>query len=199
MNSGGKTALRAAEARLHLFEHALPSLDLKRQQLAALQRQEQRSRDQANTAAVGAADAAAQVLPVTWQDIDLPPPVWVEGVDIGRENVFGSELPRLDAVHLGRLPAGQLGAPPWLELVQDHLARALQCRVEATLAEARRARLGRAHRTTVQRVNLFEQQLIPRARQEVRRLHVAMVDTERAAVVRAKLIKARRAAQGATA
>ena len=168
MNSGGKTALRAAEARLHLFEQALPSLDLKRQQLAALQRQEQRSRGQANTAAAGAADAAMQALPATWQDVDLPPPVWVEGVDIGRENVFGSELPRLDAVHLGRCTR-QLGAPPWLELVQDHLARALQCRVEATLAEARRARLGRAHRTTVQRVNLFEQQLIPRARQEVRR------------------------------
>jgi V/A-type H+-transporting ATPase subunit D len=50
----------------------------------------------------------------------------------------------------------------------------------------RMAAIEAALRQTVQRVNLFEQVLVPRARAEIRAIQVYLADAERTAIVRAK-------------
>jgi V/A-type H+-transporting ATPase subunit D len=51
------------------------------------------------------------------------------------------------------------------------------------------------HKVT-QRVNLFEKVLIPRTREHIRRIRIYLADAERAAVVRSKIAKRKRAAAG---
>jgi V/A-type H+-transporting ATPase subunit D len=45
-----------------------------------------------------------------------------------------------------------------------------------------------------QRVNLFDKMLIPRTRENIRKIGIFLADSERAAVVRAKIAKSRRLA-----
>jgi V/A-type H+-transporting ATPase subunit D len=77
------------------------------------------------------------------------------------------------------------------------VARDVQQIAELSVAEdvARRrlARLEAALTRTVQRVHLFEKVLVPEAQAELRRILVFLGDAERAALVRAKLAKARHA------
>ena len=51
-------------------------------------------------------------------------------------------------------------------------------------------------RKVTQRVNLFEKVLIPRTREQIRRIRIYLSDAERAAVVRSKIAKRKHAAQG---
>jgi V/A-type H+-transporting ATPase subunit D len=60
----------------------------------------------------------------------------------------------------------------------------------AVLAE-QRARLAEELRYVAQRVNLFEKVQIPAAREAVRRIRIALGDRQAAAVVRAKIAKAK--------
>jgi V/A-type H+-transporting ATPase subunit D len=60
------------------------------------------------------------------------------------------------------------------------------------VAVERVRRLEKATRRIQQRVNLFEKVLIPGTRQNARRIRIFLGDTQRAAVVRSKIAKARR-------
>jgi V/A-type H+-transporting ATPase subunit D len=57
----------------------------------------------------------------------------------------------------------------------------------------RLALLDEAVRTITQRFNLFDQVLIPRTRANIKRIQIFLADGERAAVVRAKIAKAKQA------
>ncbi|KPK62430.1 MAG: ATP synthase subunit D, partial [Gemmatimonas sp. SG8_38_2] len=59
--------------------------------------------------------------------------------------------------------------------------------------------LQRAERRITQRVNLFEKILIPRTQKNILRIQIWLGDMERAAVVQAKLAKARQVRDWATA
>ena len=52
-------------------------------------------------------------------------------------------------------------------------------------------RLNDAVRRITQRVNLFEKVLIPQAEKKIHRIKIYLADTERAAVVRSKIAKAK--------
>ena len=64
------------------------------------------------------------------------------------------------------------------------------------MQQRRGALLDAALRKVTQRVNLFEKVLIPRARDNIRRIRIYLGDAERAAVVRSKIAKRKRAAEG---
>ena len=56
-----------------------------------------------------------------------------------------------------------------------------------------------AEAVIARRVNLFEKVLIPRSKETIRRIRMALADAEREAVVRAKLSKRKTAARAAEA
>ena len=55
-------------------------------------------------------------------------------------------------------------------------------------------RLDHAIRRTTQRLNLFDKVLIPRAKENIKRIKIYLSDMETAAVVRSKIAKRKRAA-----
>lgn len=192
-----KSSLSQQMQQLKSYQQFLPSLDMKRKQLMA-----ERARAEAERRALGEQMAAtrrqvADSLPMLGNaELDLNALVRVARVELGRENVMGSWLPTLAALDISVRPYGYLSKPHWLEPLVDALKLALRLRIEAMIAERRVALLQAAVRTVTQRVNLFDKVLIPRTRANIKRIRIALSDAERAAVVRSKIAKKKRAAEG---
>lgn len=125
--------------------------------------------------------------------VDLAELVRVTEIETDEENRLGTVLPTLVAVRAEVRPYGLLAKPHWVDALAGELQAAARKTVEIRLHMARTERLAAALKTVTQRVNLFEKVLIPRAEDHIRRIQVHLSDAERAAVVRAKIAKTKRA------
>ncbi len=185
-----KSSLTAEQRRLKLLKQFLPSLDLKRRQLMA-----ERAKARRQLATLDAQQTAQQAEIATqfpqlstWESAPL---VAIDSIDAGEDNVVGVRLPRINQVHFARVDYDFFATPVWLELLADALEAALQLAAERAFAQQRLALLEQAVVRITQRVNLFEKVLIPQAQENIRRVRLYLGEQERAAVIRAKLAKAR--------
>ena len=126
-------------------------------------------------------------------EVEVTGLVTVTGVDLAEDNVMGVRLPRLARVALYRRPYALLAKPQWVDHLAELLAAMLELRLQLQVDARRLALLHEAVRTITQRVNLFDKVLIPRAQANIKRIRIFLADGERAAVVRAKIAKAKRA------
>lgn len=180
--------------QLKTFERFLPSLDLKRRQLIAV-RNEARLALAATQAEIESLQAlAAKNIPMLAnQKLDLQGLARVTGVELGEENLMGARLPLLLTVSVAIRPYGLLAKPHWVDLVAQYLKSTLELRIRAQVEARRLALLNDAVRVITQRVNLFDKVLIPRTKSNIKRIQIYLSDGERAAVVRAKIAKAKHA------
>lgn len=187
-----KTSLTGEKRKLAGFERFLPSLDLKRRQLTALRAGTSDTvADLATRIEKLRADVAKRVPMLANTDIDLNGLARVTDVSIETENVVGVRLPMLAAVAVEIRPYAVMGKPHWVDRVADGLRRMLDLQLRLTVERRRLALLDQAVRTVTQRVNLFDKVLIPRTRANIKRIEIYLSDAERAAVVRAKIAKAK--------
>jgi V/A-type H+-transporting ATPase subunit D len=192
-----KSSLSHQAQLLKSYQQFLPSLDLKRKQLMG-----ERARAEAQLRTLGQRLAAARqqiaaALPMLGNaDLDLDGLVTVKRVELVRENVMGTWLPTLAELEIAVRPYGYVSKPHWLEPLIEALRATARLRIEARIAEQRTALLNAAVRTVTQRVNLFDKVLIPETRANIKRIRIALSDAERAAVVRSKIAKRKRAAEG---
>jgi V/A-type H+-transporting ATPase subunit D len=82
-----------------------------------------------------------------------------------------------------------------VDALADRLERTIRLRLRAQVEERRLVLLDHAVRRITQRVNLFDKVLIPRTRENLRRIRIYLADAERSGVVRAKIAKRKRAAE----
>ena len=185
-----KASLSRQTQQLKTYERFLPSLDLKRKQLLA-----ERAKAAAALARTEAAlrpidTLIAEQLPmVSNAEVDLTDLVRVEGVTVGDENIVGTHLPTLESLTLDVREYGFLGRPHWVDRVVRALRETLELRIQMQVEQARLQLLETAVRRITQRVNLFEKVLVPRTRENIRQIRIYLSDSERAAVVRAKIAK----------
>ncbi len=192
-----KSSLSHQMQQLKSYQQFLPSLDMKRKQLMG-ERARARTEQQALEARLAAArQGVADNLPMLANaELDLTGLVRVERTEFSRENVMGTWLPKLAELSVAVRPYGYLSKPHWLEPLVAALTESARLRVEAMVAARRVALLEAAVRTVTQRVNLFDKVLIPKTRANIKRIRIALSDAERAAVVRSKIAKKKRAAEG---
>lgn len=188
-----KGELSHQREQLRLLERLLPSLDLKRRQLT-VQREKERTRlrgieGQRDTLR----QRIAEELPMLADTgVDLQGLVQVIGLELGEENVVAVRLPTLTTVRFERRHYSALARPFWVDIASERLEAACRLELEVKIAEERMRRVEAAVRRVTQRVNLFERVLIPRARDAIARIRLHLGESERAAVVQAKLSKAKR-------
>jgi len=192
-----KSSLSKQSKQLKTYERFLPSLDLKRKQLMA-ERAKARSRlAQTEQDIEELQRRVGDILPMLANhEVELQDLVRVTGVRLGRENVVGTRLPVLEGVDTRVRDYGLLAKPHWVDRVVRELQRMLALRLARQVEQRRLELLEVAVRKVTQRVNLFEKVLIPRTRENIRRIGIALSDAERAAVVRAKIAKGKRAKGG---
>jgi V/A-type H+-transporting ATPase subunit D len=189
-----KSSLSVQNRRLKTFERYLPSLDLKRRQLIAERAKALRAIETTEAEIAGLRMKVAETLPMgSNEEVNIENLVYIDRVALGEENVMGVRLPVVKEVELKRADYALLGKPEWVDNFAWRMEEMLQLRVRVQMERRRLALLDDAVRTITQRVNLFDKVLIPQARDNIRRIQIFLADGERAAVVRAKIAKAKRA------
>jgi len=187
-----KTSLTSEKRKLAGFERFLPSLDLKRRQLTAVRaRTIETIADLSEQIDTLRQDIADKLPMLANSDIDLNALVQVKTVSVKTENVVGVRLPRLDEADIEIRPYAYLGKPHWVDVLALALQQMLDLRLRLRVEHRRIVLLDHAVRTVTQRVNLFDKVLIPRTRQNIKRIEIFLSDAERAAVVRAKIAKSK--------
>jgi len=188
-----KSSLKAERDRLETFQRFLPSLDLKRQQLLV----EFKTAEKALKARQAEIDELVASLEgllalLGASTMDLSSYVTVRNAEIGQENVIGARLPVLRKVEFALEEYSTLAKPFWVDTLVEYLQKISELRIREQVERERVRRLDEAVRKITQRVNLFEKVLIPTAQNNILRIRIYLGDAERAAVVRSKLVKAKR-------
>lgn len=192
-----KASLSKQSRQLKTFDRFLPSLDLKRKQLMAEQAREVAAMERTRQDMEALRDrVAAQIPMLANREIELSELVKVKSASLGEHNVVGTRLPILESVEVQVRDYGYLAKPHWVDRLVVELTRMLEFQVQLAVQQRRAALLDEAARKVTQRVNLFEKVLIPRARENIRKIKIYLADAERAAVVRSKIAKRNRAAEG---
>jgi len=187
-----KASLQQELVKLKLYEKLLPSLELKRRQLT-IELDKARKEYAATRAEVERLEArvGAELPMLANTEIELKGLVKMTALDLGQENVVGVRLPVLKDVECQVAEYSPLAKPAWVDALAERLADVAEARTRIQVAAERVRILGRAERRITQRVNLFEKILIPRTRKHIERIQIWLGDLGRAAVVQAKLAKAR--------
>ena len=188
-----KSSLHKQREQLKLYRRVLPSLELKRLQLAAVLARARRTlaREEAELAA--RRDRVVAQLPMLAnREMDVSGLVRLKSVRVGEENVVGVKVPVLEGIDCVVAEYSLLAKPHWVDTVVAELQVATELWARVQLAHKRVEILAQAERRITQRVNLFEKILIPNAEQNIKRIRIFLGDAERDAVVRAKLSKALR-------
>ena len=194
-----KASLSKQARQLKTFERFLPSLDMKRRQLMAEQARERDAIARTRQEMHALRDNVAATMPMLAnREVDLSELVSVESATLGERNVVGTRLPKLESIEVRVRDYGYLAKPHWVDRLVDELTRMLELQVGLAVQQRRVDMLDEAARKVTQRVNLFEKVLIPRAGENIRKIKIYLADAERAAVVRSKIAKRNRAAQGVT-
>jgi V/A-type H+-transporting ATPase subunit D len=185
-----KSSLQQQRAQLALYRKILPSLDLKRRQIMVEHQKALAEHERALSAVEALERGAGAELPMlAATDIDLKGLVRIRKVEVAEENIAGVKVPRLEAVAFKTARYSYLARPSWVDHLAAKLREAAEQRIKVRVSEKRAAILAEAVRRLTQRVNLFEQVLIPTARHNIRRIQVYLGDLEREAVIRSKLSK----------
>ena len=190
-----KSALHKEGRQLKTYQRFLPSLDLKRKQLIAERAKAQQAlRDTDARLAELHRTVAAEVPMLADHEVGLEDLVHIEGIELAEENLLGTRLPVLQKVQVVRRAYSLLARPHWVDRVQALLTEAVELRLQLQVQQQRLKRLEKAVQKITQRVNLFDKVLIPKTRENIRKIGIFLADSERAAVVRAKIAKSRRLA-----
>lgn len=188
-----KAALHKEGAQLKRFKQYLPSLDLKRQQLVVERTKAMVELNNTQDQIDSSYALVKEQLPMlSSKHIDMESLVTIREVDISEENVVGVKLPYLKQVKIQSKPYSLLSKPHWVDLLVVLLKEMLELKVKLEVDQQRVEILQQAVKKVTQRVNPFDKVLIPRAQQNIRKIRIFLSDTERAAVVRAKITKNKR-------
>ena len=193
-----KSALSREQKNLRTYQRFLPSLDLKRQQVMAERNKAARQLEQTRREIDELRKVAGDINPMLAnRDVELTDLARITDVRLDVENVVGTRLPTLKTVIVEVRDYPLMGKPFWVDNTARMLRQMLELRVRLQVEERRLALLEQAVKTITQRVNLFDKVLIPRARQNIKRIQIYLSDLQTAGVVRSKIAKRKRAAMEA--
>ena len=191
--SFSKAALHKEGAQLKRFKQYLPSLDLKRQQLVVERTKAIAQLNNTQDQIKSCYSLVKEQLPMlSSEHIDMSGLVTIKQVEMSEENVVGVKLPYLKQIEIQSKPYSLLSKPHWVDLLVVQLKEMLELKVRLEVNQKRVEILQQAVKKVTQRVNLFDKVLIPRAQKNIRKIRIFLSDTERAAVVRAKITKNKR-------
>lgn len=190
-----KSSLHKERRKLSNFEKFLPSLDLKRRQLMAERaKAEEELREADRALETFLRDIGEQLPMLSNREVDLTDLVRVSSLSHDEENVVGVRLPRLLGFDVELKPYSRLGRPQWVDGVAARLKECVALQLRVRFGRKRVDILRLAVRRVTQRVNLFDKVLIPSTRKNIKYIGIFLGDAERAAVVRSKVAKKKRAA-----
>ncbi len=188
-----KSALSKETASLKTYKQFLPSLDLKRQELMSQRAKTKKTLAKTKISLDKLNHTMAEEIPMLSNDkVDLDGLVTVKSVDLGEENIMGAHLPVLQTVNVEIRQYSLFAKPHWVDGVAAKLKDLLTLQIKLQVEEQQLKLLNDAVKTITQRVNLFDKVLIPNTGKNIKKIKIYLSDSERAAVINAKLAKSKR-------
>lgn len=185
-----KSSLKSQQADLKLYKQYLPSLDLKRQQFLAELRKARDEKAATERRIKELYEESSSWLSLLGSgEVSLEGLVEVKEVALDEENILGVHVPLLREVKIDRQEYSLITKPPWVDAAVELAEKLIRLRLQLEVDSQRLVRIQEALRTITQRVNLFDQVLIPEARETIRTINIYLADAQRAGVIRAKLAK----------
>ncbi|MBN1548383.1 MAG: hypothetical protein JW902_17165, partial [Syntrophaceae bacterium] len=113
----------------------------------------------------------------------------IEEVEASFRNVAGLKVPQFERVVFSDPSYSYFATPPYFEEVLAQCRDAIECREAVNMLREGEKVLFEGFRKTSQRINLYEQRLIPDCREAIRKIVVYLQDQQAAAVGVAKVAK----------
>lgn len=122
--------------------------------------------------------------------------VEIENFSLTQINLVGIRLPQLESLTLKVHPYSALATEHWLDPLVVLLKQSIELQLKQQVLDKRLELLEVGLRKTTQRLNLFDKVLIPQAEKNIRKIRIALSDSERAGVVTSKIAKNKRLKAG---
>ena len=188
--AANKSTLKDQRDKLKLYGKFLPSLELKKQQLLTeFQKARAELKEAEQETEQLAASLGELMKPLGASRMDLRGLVTIDSVVVEEENMVGARLPVAREVKFRTAEYSTLAKPFWVDFLVESLQRMCTTRVHLLVRRERVRRLNLQVRRITQRVNLFAKVLIPKAKENVKRIRIGLAEDERSAVVRSKIAK----------
>ena len=178
---------------LERFEHYLPILKLKQQQLQITVRDVQQKR-KAVRQTMRAAEEKFRPYSAVLADragVNIRRLAKPSQVDTSTANIAGVTVPVLEDVKFPEAVYSLFATPPWVDRAIADLRDISRHETEEEVLRRQYQMLQRELTKIIQRVNLFEKVRIPEAREAIRVIRIKLGDEMTAAVGRAKIAKAK--------
>jgi V/A-type H+-transporting ATPase subunit D len=185
-----KVSLREQKQKLALYQRFLPALEARKQQFLmqlGLVRKDIRRQEEV-LAALLAAIAQWSAL---FRDLESLMRYFlkIEEVRFSLHNVAGLKIPRFEKVVFADPSYSVFATAYSFEVVLARMREAIALREEIRILKEQERILSDGFRKTSQRINLYEQRLIPDCREALRKIAVYLQDQQAAAVGVAKTAK----------
>ena len=185
-----KVSLRTQKQKLAMYRRFLPALEARKQQFLmhlAIARKE-----------IAVQEARMQELLqeiAIWSDLfgDMGPLlrhfIEIREIKTSIRNVAGLKVPQFHGVDFSDPPYSYFATPFSFEEVMQQSRNAIACREAIRMLREQEEVLFEGFRKTSQRINLYEQRLIPDCREAIRKISVYLQDQQAASVGVAKVAK----------
>ncbi|MFH1478806.1 MAG: V-type ATP synthase subunit D [Candidatus Omnitrophota bacterium] len=187
-----KGELKRQRDSLKQFEHYLPFLQLKKQQIQLeIQRLHANLRIKAQEIDTLEGEIAEWSGLLNEKDIDISGFIGKKETRLSSLNVAGVDIPVLEKVGFEEISYDLFFMPLWVDMAIDRI-RALTVLLEEEKVFLKQLDiLEHELRITTQRVNLFEKIKIPECRENVRLIRIYLGDQQANAVGRSKIAKSK--------
>ncbi|WP_417594220.1 V-type ATP synthase subunit D [Oceanospirillum sp.] len=192
-----KSTLNKEGRKVKAYRKFVPALDLKRKQLLAERASSRKAMTEVEHKLETLRCQVREQLPMlpTYKG-SVDQLVEIKDFSLRQVNLVGIRLPELDSVSLQVRPYSSLATEHWLDPLVSLLKQNVELQLRQQILNKRMELLEAGLRKTTQRLNLFDKVLIPQAEKNIRKIRIALSDSERAGVVTSKIAKNKRLKAG---
>lgn len=186
-----KTELRQQQVKLTQLEKYLPTLQLKKAMLQLEINGVANALEQLEKALVATGDkmGSYQQLLSDKEAHSLFESVKIATIHKHFENIAGVEIPVYERITFEKSRYFLFDTPYWLESATEDLRHLIETREQMAILKEKKALLEKELREVSIRVNLFEKIMIPRTKQNIKKIKIFLGDQQLAAVSQAKVSK----------
>jgi V/A-type H+-transporting ATPase subunit D len=186
-----KNELKKQKDDLKRFTRYLPTLELKKKQLLQEIRKIQREIEQIESEAKQLEEEVSRWVDVFSDNIDLFNFIKIHDILTDLDNVAGIDIPVFKDLKFEEIPINFFTTPVWIDCGIAICKEQIQRLIRLEITEQQEQILQNELRTTIQRIKLFEEVMIPNAREAIRVIQIFLGDLQTAEVVRGKIAKAK--------
>ncbi|MES2122863.1 MAG: V-type ATP synthase subunit D [Chlamydiota bacterium] len=186
-----KTELRIQQLKLERLQKYLPTLQLKKAMLQIEVNQAQLEIDALTQSFAIASEKVSKYSALLTERSapDLFSAVQVHSVFRSTENVAGLDIPVFQNIQFDPSTYSLFETPLWFESAILGIKELITLREKTKISEEKKRALEKELREVSIRVNLFEKILIPRSKENIKKIKIFLGDQQLAAVSQAKVAK----------